>query len=302
MTSLDNRAPSPRFQSSKSLLRSQNADFRHQNTDDNVYEYVDIAKQSKSPEVKKKPIYDQDHIYGKYVIFCKPSPIEVDKKSKSPPNQNRKNNLDKNSFPLKQKFDESNYFVNSQHELARRLSETSAEIISKFKNLIDYEKAYENGYEDLYVQEHSYEYVDTNRPSRFEVQKIDESQLKHDEHVYEALDRAPSRFRVTRVDESTLKSSQNVYEPICVRPRWVDYLFIPPPPKKDCLGRVQWLNKPVRKKTSIGRKISNKTTENLNKNVCGPSTDDTLKPTAFTNIEEDENVSSGMRTYEAVFL
>ena len=128
--------------------------------------------------MKKKPIYDQDHIYGKYVIFCKPSPIEVDKKSKSPPNQNRKNNFDKNSFPLQQRFDESNYFVNSQHEIARRLSETSAEIISKFKNLIDYEKAYENGYEDLYVQEHSYEYVDTNRPTRFQVQKIDESQFQ----------------------------------------------------------------------------------------------------------------------------
>ena len=113
------------------------------------------------------------------MIFCKPSPIEVDKKSKSPPNQNRKNNFDKNSFPLQQRFDESNYFVNSQHEIARRLSETSAEIISKFKNLIDYEKAYENGYEDLYSQEHSYEYVDTNRPTRFQVQKIDESQFQN---------------------------------------------------------------------------------------------------------------------------
>ena len=58
------------------------------------------------------------------------------------------------------------------------------------------------------------------------------------------LDSTP--FQVTKIDESRLKS-QNVYEPICIRPTWVDYLYIPPPPKKDCLGRVQWLNKPVRK-------------------------------------------------------
>merc|ERR1712156_1145933 len=95
-----------------------------------------------------------------------------------------------------------------------------------------------------------------------------------------------NRFNVTRVDESTLKPSQNFFEPIYVRPRWVDYLFIPPPPKKDCLGRTKWLNKPIRRKTSIGRKISNKTKENLNRNVCGSSTDKTLKPNAYSNIED----------------
>ena len=62
------------------------------------------------------------------------------------------------------------------------------------------------------------------------------------------LDSTP--FQVTKIDESRLKS-QNVYEPVCIRPTWVDYLYIPPPhkrlPEKDCLGRVQWLNKPVRK-------------------------------------------------------
>ena len=66
------------------------------------------------------------------------------------------------------------------------------------------------------------------------------------------LDSTP--FQVTKIDESRLKS-QNVYEPVCIRPTWVDYLYIPPPhkrsPKKDFLGRVQWLNKPVRKQ---GRK------------------------------------------------
>ena len=80
--------------------------------------------------------------------------------------------------------------------------------------------------------------------------------ISADDNVYEALDNhRPSRFRVTRVDEAAFQKSQNVYEPICIRPRWVDYLYIPPPhkrlPKKDCMGRVQWLNKPVRKKTSL---------------------------------------------------
>ena len=168
-----------------------------------------------------------------------------------------------------------------------------------------------------------------------------------DDHVYEALESRPSRFRVTKVDESILKS-QNVYEPICVRPRWVDYLFIPPPhkraPKKDSLGRVEWLNRPVRKKKSVGQKSLNsrKNSENLDshtyentKPICDvipapivepqPTSEVTqesdessknlessnniseellVKPEPEVNPADssDEDVSSGMRTYEAVFL
>ena len=101
-----------------------------------------------------------------------------------------------------------------------------------------------------------------------------------DEHVYEALDTSrPSRFRITKVDESALRS-QNVYEPICVRPRWVDYLYIPPPhkrlPKKDCMGRVQWLNKPVRKKTSAGsisgRGLSTSNSRKMSDNIDSSNT------------------------------
>jgi hypothetical protein len=100
-----------------------------------------------------------------------------------------------------------------------------------------------------------------------------------DEHVYEALDtRRPSRFRITKVDESALRSQ--IYEPICVRPRWVDYLYIPPPhkrlPKKDCMGRVQWLNKPVRKKTSAGsisgRGLSTSNSRKMSDNVDSSNT------------------------------
>merc|ERR1739838_626950 len=228
-----------------------------------------------------------------------------------------------------------------------------------FKNQIDFQQNYEHAYSDLYSQEHSYEYVDPERPTRFHVQKIDESKSQeneiknqHDEHVYEALESRPSRFRVTRVDESSLKS-QNVYEPICVRPRWVDYLFIPPPhkraPKKDSLGRVEWLNRPVRKKKSSGRKISSnatneiKNSENLDshiyentKLVCEITAAPIEEPQPVENMEStsesnensknlesskisgelkvgpepeieqedssDEDVASGMRTYEAVFL
>ena len=100
-----------------------------------------------------------------------------------------------------------------------------------------------------------------------------------DEHVYEALDTSrPSRFRITKVDESALRSQ--IYEPICVRPRWVDYLYIPPPhkrlPKKDCMGRVQWLNKPVRKKTSAGsisgRGLSTSNSRKMSDNIDSSNT------------------------------
>jgi len=272
MMDSENRASSPRFQSSKTILRSLNADFGQQYADDNVYEYVEMSKKTKIPEqdVKKKPIYDQDYKYPKYVIFCNKNSAEVDKKSKSPHNKiSQQNNSSENSnsnLPIvqQQKFDES--ILNSQFLIEnRRLSENSSEIISKFKNLIDYEQNYGHAYEDLYAAEHSYEYVESNRSTRFHVQKIDEpksklsddeSKIQPDEHVYEALDTSrPSRFKITKVDESALRKN-NIYEPICVRPRWVDYLYIPPPhkrlPKKDCMGRVQWLNKPVRKKTSAG--------------------------------------------------
>merc|ERR1712051_606008 len=271
MMDSENRASSPRFQSSKTILRSLNADFGQQYADDNVYEYVEMSKKTKIPDqdVKKKPLYDQDYKYPKYVIFCSKNSAEVDKKSKSPQNKiSQQNNSSENSnsnLPIvqQQKFDES--ILNSQFLIEnRRLSENSSEIISKFKNLIDYEQNYGHAYEDLYAAEHSYEYVESNRSTRFHVQKIDEpksklsddeSKIQPDEHVYEALDTSrPSRFRITKVDESALRSQ--IYEPICVRPRWVDYLYIPPPhkrlPKKDCMGRVQWLNKPVRKKTSAG--------------------------------------------------
>lgn len=100
-----------------------------------------------------------------------------------------------------------------------------------------------------------------------------------DEHVYEALDTSrPSRFRITKVDESALRS--HIYEPICVRPRWVDYLYVPPPhkrlPKKDCMGRVQWLNKPVRKKTSAGsisgRGLSTSNSRKMSDNIDSSNT------------------------------
>jgi len=356
MSIIDNRASSPRFQSTKTILRSQNAGFKYQYDGDNVYEYVELSKQNKIPDVKQKPIYDQDYKYPKYVIFCG-KPTEVDKKSKIP--GSRKNSLELPNLPTAQPniYTDDPLIANS-HDIARRLSEASTEIISKFKNQIDFEQNYEHAYSDLYSQEHSYEYVDPERPTRFHVQKIDESKSQeneiknqHDEHVYEALESRPSRFRVTRVDESSLKS-QNVYELICVRPRWVDYLFIPPPhkraPKKDSLGRVEWLNRPVRKKKSSGRKISSndtsKNSENLDshiyentKPVCqataapidGPQPVENTKSTSESNensknlessnkifedlkvgpepeIEpedsSDEDVASGMRTYEAVFL
>merc|ERR1712051_894439 len=72
MMDSENRASSPRFQSSKTILRSLNADFGQQYADDNVYEYVEMSKKTKIPDqdVKKKPIYDQDYKYPKYVIFC----------------------------------------------------------------------------------------------------------------------------------------------------------------------------------------------------------------------------------------
>merc|ERR1711971_1165969 len=311
MMDSENRASSPRFQSSKTILRSLNADFGQQYADDNVYEYVEMSKKTKIPDqdVKKKPIYDQDYKYPKYVIFCSKNSAEVDKKSRSPPNKTQQISSEKSdNLPIvqQQKFDES--ILNSQFLIEnRRLIENSSEIISKFKNLIDYEQNYGHAYEDLYAPEHSYEYVESNRSTRFHVQKIDEPKSKlsddeskiqlwaknyaqhcratcigkngkvlprfyekehggsslydvvgisdADEHVYEALDTSrPSRFKITKVDESALRSQ--IYEPICVRPRWVDYLYIPPPhkrlPKKDCMGRVQWLNKPVRKKTSAG--------------------------------------------------
>jgi len=370
MSIIDNRASSPRFQSTKTILRSQNASFKYQYDGDNVYEYVEISKQNKIPDIKQKPTYDQDYKYPKYVIFCSKSAEIEGKKSKSPQNQSRKNSLESPNLPAvqpnvyvddplissRQRSELSNELLQApEHDVARRLSEASSEIISKFKNLIDYEQNYGHAYSDLYAQEHSYEYVDAERPSRFHVQKIEESKSQeitsdlkdqHDDHVYEALESRPSRFRVTIVDESTLKN-QNVYEPICVRPRWVDYLFIPPPhkraPKKDSLGRVGWLNKPVRKKKSIGQRTSNTTNsrkhsekldlhtyENTkivpikesqpinNTESTSESNDNPENVGPFNEISEDlktgpekeiepelnndENVASGMRTYEAVFL
>ena len=157
--------------------------------DDNVYEYVEMSKKTKIPDqdVKKKPIYDQDYKYPKYVIFCSKNSAEVDKKSKSPPNKTQQQNNsseNSNNLPIvqQQKFDES--ILNSQFLIEnRRLSENSSEIISKFKNLIDYEQNYGHAYEDLYAAEHSYEYVESNRSTRFHVQKIDEpkSKLSDDE-------------------------------------------------------------------------------------------------------------------------
>merc|ERR1711971_66703 len=170
MMDSENRASSPRFQSSKTILRSLNADFGQQYADDNVYEYVKMSKKTKIPDqdVKKKPIYDQDYKYPKYVIFCSKNSAEVDKKSKSPQNKiSQQNNSSENSnsnLPIvqQQKFDES--ILNSQFLIEnRRLSENSSEIISKFKNLIDYEQNYGHAYEDLYAPEHSYEYVESNR-------------------------------------------------------------------------------------------------------------------------------------------
>lgn len=374
MSIIDNRASSPRFQSTKTILRSQNASFKYQYDGDNVYEYVEISKQNKIPDIKQKPTYDQDYKYPKYVIFCSKSAEIEGKKTKSPQNQSRKNSLESPNLPAvqpnvyvddplissRQRSELSNELLQApEHDVARRLSEASSEIISKFKNLIDYEQNYGHAYSDLYAQgEHSYEYVDTERPTRFHVQKIEESksqnnenildlQSQQDDHVYEALESRPSRFRVTKVDESILKS-QNVYEPICVRPRWVDYLFIPPPhkraPKKDSLGRVEWLNRPVRKKKSVGQKSLNsrKNSENLDshtyentKPICDVTAAPIVEPQLTTevtqesdessknlqssnNISEellvkpepevnpadssDEDVSSGMRTYEAVFL
>merc|ERR1719319_2185371 len=99
----ENRASSPRFQSSKTILRSLNADFGQQYADDNVYEYVEMSKKTKIPDqdVKKKPIYDQDYKYPKYVIFCSKNSAEVDKKSKSPPNKiSQQNNSSENSNNL----------------------------------------------------------------------------------------------------------------------------------------------------------------------------------------------------------
>jgi len=332
MMDSEHRASSPRFQSSKTILRSLNADFGQQYADDNVYEYVEMSKKTKIPDVKKKPIYDQDYKYPNYVVFCSKNSAEVDKKSKSPPNKTRQNNSENsNNLPIvSQKFDES--ILNSQFLIDRRLSENSSEIISKFKNLIDYEQNYGHAYEDLYAAEHSYEYVESTRSTRFHVQKIDEPKPKlsddgskiqlwaknyaqhcratcigktgkvlprffekenggsalydvvgitnADEHVYEALDTTsrPSRFRITKVDESALRSQ--IYEPICIRPRWVDYLYVPPPhkrlPKKDCMGRVQWLNKPVRKKTSAGsisgRGLSTSNSRKMSDNIDSSNT------------------------------
>ena len=152
-----------------------------------MYEYVEMSKKTKIPDqdVKKKPIYDQDYKYPKYVIFCSKNSAEVDKKSKSPPNKTQQISSEKSdNLPIvqQQKFDES--ILNSQFLIEnRRLSENSSEIISKFKNLIDYEQNYGHAYEDLYAAEHSYEYVESNRSTRFHVQKIDEpkSKLSDDE-------------------------------------------------------------------------------------------------------------------------
>merc|ERR1712051_1086347 len=315
MMDSENRASSPRFQSSKTILRSLNADFGQQYADDNVYEYVEMSKKTKIPDqdVKKKPIYDQDYKYPKYVIFCSKNSAEVDKKSKSPPNKTKQNNNSENSsnnLPIvqQQKFDES--ILNSQFLIEnRRLSENSSEIISKFKNLIDYEQNYGHAYEDLYAPEHSYEYVESNRSTRFHVQKIDEpksklsddeSKIQPDEHVYEALDTSrPSRFKITKVDESALRKN-NIYEPICVRPRWVDYLYIPPPhkrlPKKDCMGRVQWLNKPVRKKTSAGsisgRGLSTSGSRKMSDNIDSSNTSRTNSDNFDSHIYENTEIKT----------
>merc|ERR1711971_1056521 len=311
MMDSENRASSPRFQSSKTILRSLNADFGQQYADDNVYEYVEMSKKTKIPDqdVKKKPIYDQDYKYPKYVIFCSKNSAEVDKKSKSPPNKTKQISSEKSdNLPIvqQQKFDES--ILNSQFLIEnRRLSENSSEIISKFKNLIDYEQNYGHAYEDLYAAEHSYEYVESNRSTRFHVQKIDEpksklsddgSKIQPDEHVYEALDTSrPSRFRITKVDESALRSQ--IYEPICVRPRWVDYLYIPPPhkrlPKKDCMGRVQWLNKPVRKKTSAGsisgRGLSTSNSRKMSDNINSSNTSRTNSDNFDSHIYENTEIT-----------
>merc|ERR1711971_217956 len=315
MMDSENRASSPRFQSSKTILRSLNADFGQQYADDNVYEYVEMSKKTKIPDqdVKKKPIYDQDYKYPKYVIFCSKNSAEVDKKSKSPQNKiSQQNNSSENSnsnLPIvqQQKFDES--ILNSQFLVDRRLSENSSEIISKFKNLIDYEQNYGHAYEDLYAPEHSYEYVESNRSTRFHVQKIDEpksklsddeSKIQPDEHVYEALDTSrPSRFKITKVDESALRKN-NIYEPICVRPRWVDYLYIPPPhkrlPKKDCMGRVQWLNKPVRKKTSAGsisgRGLSTSNSRKVSDNIDSSNTSRTNSDNFDSHIYENTEIKT----------
>ena len=117
-------------------------------------------------------------------------------------------------------------------------------------------------------------------------------------------------------------------------------MFIPPPhkraPKKDSLGRVEWLNRPVRKKKSVGQKSLNsrKNSENLDSHtyentkpivepqltteVTQESDESSKNLESSNNISEellvkpepevnpadssDEDVSSGMRTYEAVFL
>merc|ERR1712051_1037631 len=320
MMDSENRASSPRFQSSKTILRSLNADFGQQYADDNVYEYVEMSKKTKIPDqdVKKKPIYDQDYKYPKYVIFCSKNSAEVDKKSKSPPNKTQQISSEKSdNLPIvqQQKFDES--ILNSQFLIEnRRLSENSSEIISKFKNLIDYEQNYGHAYEDLYAAEHSYEYVESNRSTRFHVQKIDEpksklsddeSKIQPDEHVYEALDTSrPSRFKITKVDESALRSQ--IYEPICVRPRWVDYLYIPPPhkrlPKKDCMGRVQWLNKPVRKKTSAGsisgRGLSTSNSRKMSDNIDSSNTSRTNSDNFDSHIYENTEIKTKPACEEVV--
>merc|ERR1712051_472307 len=321
MMDSENRASSPRFQSSKTILRSLNADFGQQYADDNVYEYVEMSKKTKIPDqdVKKKPIYDQDYKYPKYVIFCSKNSAEVDKKSKSPPNKTQEISSEKSdNLPIvqQQKFDES--ILNSQFLIEnRRLSENSSEIISKFKNLIDHEQNYGHAYEDLYAAEHSYEYVESNRSTRFHVQKIDEpksklsddeSKIQPDEHVYEALDTSrPSRFKITKVDESALRKN-NIYEPICVRPRWVDYLYIPPPhkrlPKKDCMGRVQWLNKPVRKKTSAGsisgRGLSTSGTRKMSDNIDSSNTSRTNSDNFDSHIYENTEIKTKPACEEVV--
>ena len=166
---------------------------------DNVYEYVEISKQNKIPDIKQKPTYDQDYKYPKYVIFCSKSAEIEGKKSKSPLNQSRKNSLESPNLPAvqpnvyvddplissRQRSELSNKGLQvPEHDVARRLSEASSEIISKFKNLIDYEQNYGHAYSDLYAQgEHSYEYVDTEQPTRFHVQKIEESKSQNNENI-----------------------------------------------------------------------------------------------------------------------
>merc|ERR1719270_56307 len=155
MSIIDNRASSPRFQSTKTILRSQNASFKYQYDGDNVYEYVEISKQNKIPDIKQKTTYDQDYKCPKYVIFCSKSAEIEGKKSKSPQNQSRKNSLESPNLPAvqpnvyvddplissRQRSELSNELLQApEHDVARRLSEASSEIISKFKNLIDYEQ------------------------------------------------------------------------------------------------------------------------------------------------------------------